>query len=723
MMLYAAYRLHLYLGLAQRFSHEWRLPEKALILFETNLTRLIPLPECKALHALLDLQDLNYVNQEVDEIIGGKVHPFWTRQYGSEAVDLDMKPFSPLVPWVKYETGKAKMPTEDPKFTWEPGRFVWAYLLGRSYQLAGDERYPQAFWRFTEIFLDANPPYLGPHWVSAQEVALRLIAICWALRVFSESPHSTPARQTRLIESIAAHATRIPATLVYARSQNNNHLLVEAASLYTAGSLLESVHPQGAKWRRLGWKWFHRGIHDQVSADGSYCQHSTNYHRVMLQAALWMHALAERGGDAFPNESLERLKAATSWLGDMLDPVSGSTPNLGPNDGAYIFPLTSLPFSDFRPVVEAASRTFLGRREFETGDDPHPAPALLAFPLPKREGEMHREPDPMPADLSQPDPGEKRGRKQDPDITPTGIRGHNSKGEGTEEMSLWYGLTSDSTVRSQSQAPEKDSRTSVLGPRSSVIRLDPSLVGKPSTSWAYLRATHFTSRPGHADQLHLDLWWRGLNVAQDAGTYRYTAPAPWDNALTHAAVHNTVTVDKLDQMRRAGRFLYLDWAQAQILSREKAEDGSWERLVASHNGYRRLGITHKREVSAYADDRWLVNDLLEKTGGEKATEHTFRLHWLLPDWEWTVDENTLQLQSPYGVVSLEINAFHRESPASSQFLLVRAGKRIYGAVDPPYIEILGWVSPTYSLKIPALSLVVEMVSVPQARFNSDWRFP
>ena len=33
------------------------------------------------------------------------------------------------------------------------------------------------------------------------------------------------------------------------------------------------------------------------------------------------------------------------------------------------------------------------------------------------------------------------------------------------------------------------------------------------------------------DQLHLDLWWRGLNIAQDAGTYLYNADPPWDNPL------------------------------------------------------------------------------------------------------------------------------------------------------------------------------------------------
>jgi hypothetical protein len=112
-----------------------------------------------------------------------------------------------------------------------------------------------------------------------------------------------------------------------------------------------------------------------------------------------------------------------------------------------------------------------------------------------------------------------------------------------DEMSLWFGIPLES---------RKYLRTERY--------LGDHLYAK--NSWAYLRTAQFTSRPSHADQLHLDLWWRGLNVAQDAGTYLYNAPAPWDNSLTSARVHNTVTVNGRDQFTRAGRFLYLDWFDA-----------------------------------------------------------------------------------------------------------------------------------------------------------------
>ena len=87
-----------------------------------------------------------------------------------------------------------------------------------------------------------------------------------------------------------SHAARIIPTLVYARSQQNNHLLTEAAGLLTAGLALPD-HPQASRWCALGWKWLNEGLRSQIDLYGEYAQHSTNYHRLMLQVVLWTNPL------------------------------------------------------------------------------------------------------------------------------------------------------------------------------------------------------------------------------------------------------------------------------------------------------------------------------------------------------------------------------------------------------------------------------------------------
>jgi hypothetical protein len=125
-------------------------------------------------------------------------------------------------------------------------------------------------------------------------------------------------------------------------------------------------------------------------------------------------------------------------------------------------------------------------------------------------------------------------------------------------------------------------------------------------AWAVLRIAQFSSRPSHADQLHLDLWWRGLNIARDAGTYLYNAAPPWDNSLTTALVHNTVTLDGRDQFTRAGRFLYLDWFNAYRENRLGIGGNILQSSSAHYHTRRRPVIRHTRTVTVFTDERWQI---------------------------------------------------------------------------------------------------------------------
>ena len=141
-------------------------------------------------------------------------------------------------------------------------------------------------------------------------------------------------------------------------------------------------------------------------------------------------------------------------------------------------------------------------------------------------------------------------------------------------------------------------------------------------SKAVICCTDFRARPSHADQLHVDLWWRDQNIACDAGTYLYSGQGMWRNGLAHTAVHNTVTVDEADQMEMLSRFTWTDWSRGKIL--QQAEN-LWQ---GEHDGYQKLPdpVTHKRTVLSLEEDRWLIVDHL----AGKQTHH-YALHWLLCD--------------------------------------------------------------------------------------------
>jgi len=600
---------------------------------------LFNLPDRTQLSDILGENRRRTLISQADEIVDGKF-----RMFGGEPVEIKLAFDRPLHHWTKYETDP-KLLSElypqgsDIKFIWEPARFGWAYSLGRAYHLTQNETYAETFWNYFEQFAEGNPPNLGPHWMNGQEVAVRLMALVWAGQVFETSPiggggtaaASSGERRARLAGFVAAHAARIPPTLSYARAQNNNHLVTEAAGLYTAGLALPD-HPRASSWRALGWRWLKWAFRRQISDYGEYIQHSTNYHRVMLDTALWVHAIQDV---EWPALTLRSLRRATHWLFSMLDPASGWTPNLGANDSALILPLATIPFTDFRPTVQAAARAF------------------LRFQMP---------------------------------------------GGVWDEMSLWLGL----------DAHEKAYESNLY--------LADQLRGRDS--WAYLRTSTFPSRLGHMDQLHLDLWWRGLNITQDAGTYLYNADPPWDNPLVTGRVHNTVTIDGCDQMTRAGRFMTLDWFPAYSKSVVVTDESALGQVLGYHKGYR--GVRHERRVTVHADERWMVEDKLISKG-----PHSYRLHWLLPDWEWEVENREqkieISLKSPYGRVVLVMQAYPQFSTFQSPVSIARAGKVVYGPRDIQPFE--GWVSRAYGEKNPALSLAFEVQSEGTTQLTTEFKFP
>jgi hypothetical protein len=238
-----------------------------------------------------------------------------------------------------------------------------------------------------------------------------------------------------------------------------------------------------------------------------------------------------------------------------------------------------------------------------------------------------------------------------------------------------------------------------------------------ANSWALIRAGHYTRRPFQADQLHVDLWAHGINLARDPGTYLYNGPAPWNNALAGTAVHNTITVDHRDQMRRAGRFLWLDWAQAagQASTRSSSRHESFfDHFEGEHDGYLRLGITHRRTVDWLSGAGWLIVDDVTGPG-----IHCVRLHWLVADLPYDVST------APFEVAfrsEQSLIRWNMLSTANAKAAIVRAGRQVWasGGEQSDLVDVgtqlLGWESPTYGSLQPAVSLLYETRSRLPVRF-------
>ncbi len=275
----------------------------------------------------------------------------------------------------------------DIKVVWETSRFDFTYALVRAYWRTGDERYAEAFWRLVESWRAANPPNYGANWKCGQEISFRIMAWCFGLYGFLESPTTTPQRVADLAQMIAISGERILANLAYALSQKNNHGISEAMGLWTIG-LLFPEFKCAAQWAEVGRNALEAQAKELIYDDGAFSQHSVNYHRLMLHDYLWALRLGDLNGRPLSLELRKRIKWATDLLYQIQDEASGGVPNYGQNDGALILPLDNCDYRDYRPVLQAAYYLHEGCRCYESGPWDEPllwlyGPEALSAPVQK----------------------------------------------------------------------------------------------------------------------------------------------------------------------------------------------------------------------------------------------------------------------------------------------------------------------------------------------------
>lgn len=281
--------------------------------------------------------------------------------------------------------------TVDIKNVWEVSRFEWVPQLAQAWRLTGDERYLQKLNVWLLDWVKRNPFNQGPNWKCGQEASIRLINLLLAARILDT--HKQPS--SLLVDLIVLHCSRIIPTIGYAAAQNNNHGTSEAAALFIGGAWLYSVadvvslRRKADRWRKAGRRWLEERVAKLVAEDGSFSQYSVNYHRVLVdtlcQVEVWRRDLQEH---PFSPAFVERCRAAVSWLAVMTDSETGGAPNVGANDGALLYALSSTPYRDFRPSVQVSSILFRGSAEYEQGDWNEPL-SWLSLPVADRPASLH----------------------------------------------------------------------------------------------------------------------------------------------------------------------------------------------------------------------------------------------------------------------------------------------------------------------------------------------
>ena len=110
----------------------------------------------------------------------------------------------------------------------------------------------------------------------------------------------------------------------------------------------------------------------------------------------------------------------------------------------------------------------------------------------------------------------------------------------------------------------------------------------------------FKTRPGQMDQMHIDLWHKGINILCDSGSYSYATDIGREMALT--AAHNTVKVDCKEQMNKHDPFLIYDWTKVKGV---EFNGDYFKGTMISKNGY-----VHRREIKR-SSNGYIIEDITQ----------------------------------------------------------------------------------------------------------------
>ena len=449
----------------------------------------------------------------------------------------------------------------DSKVVWELNRHQWLVRLGQAYRLTRDERYARTFAGHVREWTRANPPGIGINWASSLEVALRLIAWCWALFLFRGSPALAPEFVVGMLGGIRAHASYVEKYLSYYFAPNT-HLTGEALGLFYAGVLFPEL--LGARrWRALGARILTDQLQRQVLPDGVYFEQSTCYQRYTVETYLHFLLLAGRNGVAVPPTMGERVQRMVDVFLAVRRP-DGSVPSIGDADGGWLLPLATRAPDDFRGVFSTAAALF-GRSDYTWaagGVAPETVWLLGADGVKAYDG------------LRPAPPGTPASR-----------------------------LFADGGLVVMRSGWDESAHQ---------LLFDVGPLGCP------VSAGH-----GHADLLSIQCSAFGQPCLVDAGTYGYTPEPRWRDFFRGTTAHSTVVVDGLGQAVPAGPFKWDARPRARLHRWQSTE--AFDYAEASHDAYSRLAdpVIHRRRVLFVKPDYWVVVDDLDGRA-EHAVELRFQ---------------------------------------------------------------------------------------------------
>jgi hypothetical protein len=326
-------------------------------------------------------------------------------------------------------------------------------------------------------------------------------------------------------------------------SSANNHLLGETLGLIYAGSYFGHL-VNAPQWRAKGFAVFYQEFFRQVHEDGVIREQTTHYQLYVFYYALLALQAAEWLGQPVPPGFRERLEKMAEFISAILD-ESGELPSIGDDDGGQALWLASHSVPPAKRLLSTAA-VFFNRSDFKNQSRSlHPETFWLL---------------------------------------------------GASCVTTWHDLPSQKNSKELFYFSE--------GGYAVVHRtlndLDHRLIFDAGPLGLDRMASH-----GHADALNVILSVAGQPVLIDSGTFTYRGEPGWRDYFRSTHAHNTIVIDGKNQSKIVGPF---QWGRrATACFTHLGGDEQPLSIIAKHNGYRKLGVVHQRQVRQEGRC-WIISD-------------------------------------------------------------------------------------------------------------------
>jgi len=182
------------------------------------------------------------------------------------------------------------------------------------------------------LWMTSNQPYIGIHYISVMECALRIITLTHTFDMLRWKLQVSADVWQLLVKLIVNHAD-----LIYNRlslySSAGNHTIAECAGLIYAGLLIPE-HESAEKWKNKGLKLLTQEVPRQIHSDGGGREQSHWYLLFIVDLIGLVIELLKYHKQSIPDEIIKGFERGKNFLNCFSD-TPEKLPRIGDTDNGY----------------------------------------------------------------------------------------------------------------------------------------------------------------------------------------------------------------------------------------------------------------------------------------------------------------------------------------------------------------------------------------------------